>query len=564
MLSKKILKTTVSLALTASVALLAGCPTPGTTPTPTATPDGSAAPSEEPTATPTPDGTATPEPGDTSEPSASPTPSVPTSSTNPNNPTGSNPDISTLATFNGRVFDVNGSPVEGATVSARSIDPGVEWVGEAQQTLGGAYVFRNAPVGARIEITATKAGFTTRTIVDVLKSNLTGNPDANRYDFSGIYAIQDEPQVTSLKINGVEVDRSGRANILGAGTDYIDLTSNGGTMASVNTDFNRGQLYPRSALNAGATGIGRDKLEVEMTFSEPVIRLSVQNNLKLFSEISSRLGAGKEFSVDSNYAGVTFDWSDDDTKVVMRADKPLWTTKDSDEARYTLTFERPFEDKGNTEAKIIEGAGLVANPYKFGFFRFSNTNQNDFATFSVQRDTVKPVLTSISALDNRGDEDILILNFSEPLDVINKRSPGVDLFEGGAATRQLTNQASFTQLGMDGLVTYSVTRVNSSGTNPTPLGVGSIKNARLSNDGRQLTLTFADTAFDRNERVIVSVGNTIKDYNNSFGVGGNGDLSAGTDLGLTDPAGNDFSDSNETTSSGVTVNDKQKVVTAAG
>lgn len=105
-----------------------------------------------------------------------------TQTTSPSGYTGTTSDIKERATFNGRAFDKNGNPLEGAIVTAKSVDVGVSWVGEATQTSGGAYVFRNAPVGARIEVTITKDGFS-KTRSEVLKSNLNVDPTANTFDF---------------------------------------------------------------------------------------------------------------------------------------------------------------------------------------------------------------------------------------------------------------------------------------------------------------------------------------------------------------------------------------------
>ncbi|MFN8672509.1 MAG: Ig-like domain-containing protein [Candidatus Sericytochromatia bacterium] len=114
--------------------------------------------------------------------------------------TGVTSDIRELATFNGRVYDTSGVPVDGATVTAKSVDPSViwsdnpcypniNWVGEAQQTQSGAYVFRNAPVGVRLEITVKKDGWTTRTRTEVLKSNLQGDPNVNVFEFGVKYQL---------------------------------------------------------------------------------------------------------------------------------------------------------------------------------------------------------------------------------------------------------------------------------------------------------------------------------------------------------------------------------------
>jgi Ca-activated chloride channel family protein len=113
-------------------------------------------------------------------------------STTPTETTGTTGDIKERATFNGTIYDSKGNVVNGAIVTATSIDPAVTWSGEDQLTANGAYVFRNAPVGTRILITVTVDGFT-KTQTQVLRSNLTGNPDANKFDFDGAKAIDARP-----------------------------------------------------------------------------------------------------------------------------------------------------------------------------------------------------------------------------------------------------------------------------------------------------------------------------------------------------------------------------------
>ncbi|MFN8576498.1 MAG: von Willebrand factor type A domain-containing protein [Candidatus Sericytochromatia bacterium] len=124
-------------------------------------------------------------------PSTSPTTfptTVATATSVPSGDTGTTPDIKERATFNGVVYDRNGNKLNGVTVNAKAIDDGVNWVGETQQTVDGAYVFRNAPIGARLLITITKDGVS-RSRSEVLKSNLQGDPTANVFDFSTIYSI---------------------------------------------------------------------------------------------------------------------------------------------------------------------------------------------------------------------------------------------------------------------------------------------------------------------------------------------------------------------------------------
>lgn len=112
--------------------------------------------------------------------------------------TGTTSDVKEMATFNGKVLNPNGVPIDGASVSAKSIGSGFNWVGETQSTVNGAYVFRNAPIGARVEITVKKDGWVTRTLNVVLKSNLQGDPLANVFDFSKTLSLY---QITNLTVN---------------------------------------------------------------------------------------------------------------------------------------------------------------------------------------------------------------------------------------------------------------------------------------------------------------------------------------------------------------------------
>jgi hypothetical protein len=208
-------------------------------------------------------------------------PISPVGSSNPIGQTGGTSDIKERATFNGKVYNFNGVVVEGAKVTAKSLDPNVSWLGEEQITTNGSYVFRNAPVGARVEITVYKDGWTSRTRTEVLKSNLQGDPTANVFDFGGlgasgldqsslIYAIQDEPEITGIKVNGRKVETPGK---------------NG---------------------KAGLSGVNRGSLEIEFTFSEPVVPKETQESFRLNS-----LFINDAEDVEFNYTStnVSFIWN---------------------------------------------------------------------------------------------------------------------------------------------------------------------------------------------------------------------------------------------------------------
>jgi hypothetical protein len=269
---------------------------------------------------------------------------IPSGPSNPVGQTGGTSDIKERATFNGKIYDENGIVVEGATVNAKSADPNVSWVGETQVTTNGAYVFRNAPVGARVEITVTKEGWTTRIRTEVLKSNLQGDPTANVFDFGGTganandtlslqYAIHDEPEITFVKINGIQVTSPGHNGSPGVGN------------------------------------LSKNRLEIELTFSEPVKRDDFENS---FQVVSEPLDNNEIVTIDNSYPGISFTWAEDDSAVFFRLAGPLQTKESSDTTRYTLGFSKAFKDK--TEKGALEGK----------FIRFNSNVTADFVLFSVK------------------------------------------------------------------------------------------------------------------------------------------------------------------------------------
>jgi len=475
MLTRKILTSTAALAMTASISLLAGCPGPTTTPTPSdngsasptvsATPSAAAtvAPTAAPVATPTAaNNTGTPLPN----PSATATPAAATGSSNPVGQTGGTSDIKERATFNGKVYDPNGITVDGANVNAKSVDANVSWVGESQVSTNGAYVFRNAPVGARVEITVTKDGWTTRVRTEVLKSNLQGDPTANVFDFGGLgatgndqtssyYAIQDEPEITELKVNDVVATNSGGFPISAGNLDDAARAAAVPPLAAVpltaanNGRFGIANLQPltsaelKSSIRAGQplavslTGVDNSRMDIQLTFSEPVDRDSVQNNFKVVSQDFDVRQGGKGFEIDENLTGLTFTWAADDKSVLVKTNKPVLTTTTTPEARYLLKWTNPFKDKTSKNALKV-GQGNISPT---GHFRYNPGTNNDFNVFATKIDDQDPRLLSIEALDGGSANDVIRMTYSEPLNVVNQASQAFGLGDptdpNNSADRQL-------------------------------------------------------------------------------------------------------------------------------
>jgi hypothetical protein len=98
-------------------------------------------------------------------------------------------DISELSTVNGKIFDDGGNTLDNVKVSIKSLDSNINFSGEVT-TVNGSYVFRNVPVGVRLEITAFKSdSWTKRVQTYVAKSNLQGVSLSNVLDFGDSYNI---------------------------------------------------------------------------------------------------------------------------------------------------------------------------------------------------------------------------------------------------------------------------------------------------------------------------------------------------------------------------------------
>ena len=607
MLTKTLLSRTVALAMTASLTVLAGCPTPTTNPSPSVDP--SAAASVAPSVAPTTAASVAPSVAPTTATSSATTAptaaATATITTNPSGDFGTTKDVSERATFNGKVYDPNGVPVDGATVNAKSVDAGVNWTGESQVTVGGAYVFRNAPVGARIAITVTKEGWTTRSRSEVLKSNLQGDPTANVFDFSTIYAIQDEPEVTMLKINGRQVNGSSNGDVFTSAAN-----------APKNSKPTPGQLDNGAQItNVGnvpsLTGVNSNTLEVEMTFSEPVKVDDVRNYFRVTSQ-SGFDNRSTSFSVDANYSGVEFIVSADEKTITFKTNKAILANKGGDEARYLVDFSQAFRDK--TDKAAIDRR----------YFRFSPSQINDFSVFSVKNDEEAPKLLGIVARDGGSANDTIELRYSEPMELINQSSYAAGLSDplsSSNLSRQLwyrdanTSMASATPVAnvtSDNNATlvgflnnsdtdpaqfrasYMIGRIlsseisNQTGTSVKTSILGSmtrtpsttpikgnttandlLRNARVT--GSNVLLEFSPTAFDRDDRVVVSVGNRITgnfvDRNRTPSL--NDDLSVSTSgnaveyASIYDPAGRLIDTGNSSTSANIDVNNGQRVATAS-
>ena len=408
MQTKRILSS--GLVAAASLSMLAACGpaanAPDTTPTsspsaapseapapsaaPTTAPEPSAAPTTapEPSAAPTtaPEPSAAPSVAPSADPSAAPT-TAPSAEPSPSALPTAQDDISVVerTTFNGKVFDDTQAPLDGVKVVAKSLNSSVPFDAETT-TAGGTYAFNNAPSGVQIEIIASRAGYTTRRRVEVLKSNKQGDPNANRYDFG------------SDSANGSQF-----------GVNYNAL-SDKPEVTMVTPGRNAAGVDPATSF--------------VLTFSEPMDRATVVDNFEVRAFTTETLSVDDDQTLKGSAeikntngtrvwdkAAFNASWNSDDTEVTMtfREERMLPTDKDSDKTPdYQVTFKRQ-------DSQLKDKSGITRDKE---FFKLTDGNFEESFKFAINTDEREPSVSSIVAqtAENSGansDGDAIKVRYSE-------------------------------------------------------------------------------------------------------------------------------------------------------
>ena len=297
--------------------------------------------------------------------------------------------------LNGKVYDISGNTVDDALITATSLDSSINWK-EAQKTIGGSYVFKNAPVGVKIELRVTKSGWSTRTRTEILKPNINGDPALNVFEFGrgfyatdekNLYAIQDEPEIVFMGINGKQA-----------------------TNSDADSKTNINPRTPDSVLTPNLTEINPNILAVELKFSEPVMKEDVENYFRILStnNFNNKKSA---FTIDKNLSSLSFNWAKDNTSVTILNSKPVLSNYSGNEAKYLIDFIKPFKDKNGKQS--ITGKT----------FRFSENKVNDFHVFSVKNQDEIANIVSIKAIDGISSNDTIKIQFSSIMDVISQTVP---------------------------------------------------------------------------------------------------------------------------------------------
>lgn len=405
-MQKKALLSTFAAA--ASVSMLVACgPAPTQTPDPSASPSASAVPSATPSEEPstTPSASAEPSATPTASPSAEPTaqPSAnPSASATPTPLPSATSDISVIetTTFNGKVYDDTNAPLDGVSITAKSLNSSVPFEATTT-TAGGTYSFNNAPSGVQIEIVASRSGFTTRRRVEVLKSNKQGDPNANKYDFGS---------------DGSTSGSSGsKANALSDKPEVIMVTPG----------RNASGIDPKTSFVLKFSE-PMDRNSVEDAFSVHTYedqQLSIHNNgnINTYKQLSVGGFTDGGFSTASliwDESDFTATWNSDDTEVTFTFadEKLLPSDKDSDKVPdYMATFYA-----GGSAKTLKDKSGILRRDE---WFKLTDGDFEGYFKFAIRTDEVKPSVSSVIATSLEGGSlrgDSIKVRFSERMLVDTK------------------------------------------------------------------------------------------------------------------------------------------------
>jgi hypothetical protein len=301
-----------------------------------------------------------------------------------------------------KVYDEVGNPLDNIKITVTSLEKDFAFSAETFTNSGGSYVFRNIPVGIRIEIKAFKSDkWTQRLQVYVAKSNLEGRPDANVIDFGDTIPIGTPEKANYLFLTDAP--------------EVIDVTPE------------------------RQTTIKHNGIKMKFTFSEPVKKKLLRTILSLrylSTDVSTTtiLGDGAEGTTKTDgpptiagKAQVIIDRTTQDKKFE-------WDTDSFNPNGKEVTFSLP-ESRGVITSNTIrtiygvslrENAGTVKladadgnRALDAGEFFLSKTGSGNRAknhVVYVDADKTSPSLDLVKLIKNSSN-CIIRLTFSEPMNV---------------------------------------------------------------------------------------------------------------------------------------------------
>lgn len=374
----------------------------------------------------------------------------------------------------GKVYDIYNNPIEGVTVDAISIDEKFKWKAKTQvSNKDGYFEFGDSPVGARILSTAKKEGWTTRYMSQVFSFNLEREEEYSFFKFEEYNAMQDEPEINSIKINGRFFTGSGK-RLEYDEVPYLDITPN--------------------------LILDKNKISIEVEFSEPISKIDFENNFRILSGVFSRDGVIKRFFTHLKKEDFVFNWQKDRLKVNIDINKSLLCNKEGKESSFKIEI---------PNFSLVDDNGKNALPHNInnylGTIRFQSKTTADNVIFTIKNDIEPPKLLSVKAKSNVNSFDIIELYFSEPLEVIGLKSPFAILNYDESGFNSIDGELMI--LSTNNKNVYSIAQVESDldGLSFKNVGLkGSLKNISIEKD--RVILYLSENTLIKGKTLVASIG----------------------------------------------------------
>ncbi len=246
----------------------------------------------------------------------------------------------------GKVYDRNNQPVADANIIISSFIPRNKEESEryyffstkTKTDINGAYKFKAYEL-LSLNVLASKPGFTTRKITVKPDHNNDGGASGTLYyyDFGGknnltdeseYFSINNEPEITDIKINSQQVRKYSSDRVLSLSTtqEIFNVYKNGKSIIiNSKTDFSRFKIKSTS------------ELEIEIKFNKNVNKSSVEDSFEIKSLYDIDI-------YDKNTKDISFNWFENDSKLNLNI--PIKTY--NIDKKYRLGFKDQFTDlEGN-------------------------------------------------------------------------------------------------------------------------------------------------------------------------------------------------------------------------
>lgn len=182
-------------------------------------------------------------------------------------------DISVVekTTIDGNIYDANGHPLTTGKVTVTSLNNSVEF-NASTDLVNGTYAFNNIPAGVQLQIEVEVPGAAPRRQTVVAKSNKTGDPNANKYDFGGLDSEGNPDLRTAINAapEVVQVTPQRNASGVPTNTDYVLRFSEPMDTHSVESNFGVWSATTEFLPGDTALGFAGRRLEQDIGSSKSI------------------------------------------------------------------------------------------------------------------------------------------------------------------------------------------------------------------------------------------------------------------------------------------------------